>query len=100
MHRLTARAAVAVVATALGLLAAAPGTASAATAPPAQTAPAAGGQTTVTWSGSIPGGTTPSASCPAQAISDSTAVTINVPAGLYDTTTTRADFSISWSDPL
>jgi hypothetical protein len=75
-------------------------TASAATAPPAQTAPPAGSATTVTWTGSIPGGTSPSANCPAQAaLSDLTDVTINVPAGLYDTTKTRADFSIAWSDP-
>src|SRR5689334_14010168 len=81
------------------LLGLASGTAAAATAPPAQTVPAAGSSTTITWSGTIPGGTTPTTSCPAQ-ISDSTNVTINVPAGFYDATKTRADFSITWSDPL
>jgi hypothetical protein len=53
----------------------------------------------VTWSGTIPGGAVPTASCPAQAVSDSTDVTITVPAGLYDTAKTHAAFSIKWSDP-
>jgi hypothetical protein len=83
----------------LVLLGLAPGTASAATAPPTQTAPPAGSRTTVSWTGSIPGATTPNANCPANALSDITDVTISVPAGLYDSATTRADFSISWSDP-
>ncbi|MDX6199544.1 MAG: hypothetical protein QOJ79_2695 [Actinomycetota bacterium] len=86
--------------TGLVLLGTGSGTAAAATAPPPQTVPAAGSATTVTWSGSIPGGSSASGSCPANALSDSTNVTINVPAGLYDATKTRADFSISWSDPL
>jgi hypothetical protein len=54
----------------------------------------------VTWSGSIPGATTASTTCPANPLSDSTDVTINVPAGFYGVTTTRADFSITWSDPF
>ncbi|MDT7549822.1 MAG: hypothetical protein QOE84_2216 [Actinomycetota bacterium] len=83
------------------LLATATGTASAATAPAAQTAPPAGQSTTVTWDGTITApASPPSANCPAQAISDSTDVTINVPSGLYDTAATRADFSITWDDPL
>ena len=83
------------------LLGSVPGSAFAAASPPAQTVPPAHSQSVVTWTGTIPAGTTPQASCPAQAIrSDITDVTISVPAGFYDTTKTTADFSISWSDPL
>ncbi|MCU1592188.1 MAG: hypothetical protein JWP11_3444 [Frankiales bacterium] len=96
-----ARAAVALAAAGgLLVLALAPVTASAATSPPAQPAPDAGQTTTVTWTGSIPGATTAqSAACPANALSDSTSVTITVPTGFYDATKMRADWSISWSDP-
>ncbi|MBK5305380.1 MAG: hypothetical protein JJD92_01685 [Frankiaceae bacterium] len=80
------------------LLGVAPGTAAAATAPAPQTAPSAGNSTTVTWSGSIPAGTSPTANCQAQ-LSDSTDVTINVPVAHYSSTNTAAHFSISWSDP-
>jgi hypothetical protein len=87
-------------ATAGALLLVGLGSASAATAPPAQTAPPAGSSTEITWTGSIPGATTiHSTACPANALSDSTAVTINVPAGFYDATNMRADFSITWDDP-
>ncbi len=78
-----------------------PGAALGAAAPATQTVPPAGSATTVTWQGQIPGATTPQANCPAQAaISDLTDVAISVPAGFYDATKTKADFSITWSDPL
>ncbi|MDT7571521.1 MAG: hypothetical protein QOE05_1695 [Actinomycetota bacterium] len=78
----------------------APGIASAGTASGAATVPATG-STSITWSGTITApASPPTANCPAQAVSDSTDVTINVPAGLYDTTVTKAVFSITWNDPL
>jgi hypothetical protein len=64
------------------------------------TVPSAAGQTlTVTWSGTIPPSVGPTNSCtplPA-ALTDPHDVTINVPAGLYDTVTAQFTFQITWT---
>jgi hypothetical protein len=86
---------------ALLLLGVVPGSADAATAPPTQTVPTvAAGTTTVSWSGTVPQGSFPLGECPgAPAAVDATDVTIAVPAGLYDSARTTADFTITWNDP-
>jgi hypothetical protein len=65
------------------------------------TVPTAAGQTvTDTWTGSIPPGTNPTSSCaglPAVLV-DEHVVTINVPAGAYDTIDAAFKFTISWAD--
>ena len=85
---------------AMVLLGVVPGAATAATAPAPQTVPAAGAAPKViTWAGSITGGAMP-VGCPdAPVVTDTTDVTIVVPAGFYATAATTATFTISWTDP-
>jgi hypothetical protein len=64
------------------------------------TVPSAAGQTvTITWSGTIPASAGPTNSCtplPA-ALTDPHDVTVNVPAGLYNTVTAQFTFQITWT---
>jgi hypothetical protein len=62
------------------------------------TVPATAGQTaTDTWTGTILAGADATSSCEHfETISDQHAVTINVPAGVYDTVDAQFEFSITW----
>jgi hypothetical protein len=63
------------------------------------TAPAAPGETTVTWTGTIPPGAQPLSSCDPSATNDTVTIDLQVPGGFYDNATSSATFTISWNDP-
>lgn len=69
--------------------------------PPAQqvTVPStAGGTATITWTGTIPPGVNPASDCDSGlSPEDHHTVDISVPAGLYDTLSANATFSIAWT---
>ena len=72
-----------------------------ASTPPSHTvtAPAAGATTTVTWTGTIPPGVNPASQCTgAPGTEDDHTIELQVPAGLYDSATTEATFTIRWGD--
>jgi uncharacterized repeat protein (TIGR01451 family) len=64
------------------------------------TVPSTAGQTTTdTWTGTITAGANATSSCSGfQAVSDQHVVTINVPAGTYDTLDANFKFTITWAD--
>jgi uncharacterized repeat protein (TIGR01451 family) len=64
------------------------------------TVPSTAGQTiTDTWTGTILAGANATSSCSGfQAVSDQHVVTINVPAGTYDTLDANFKFTITWAD--
>jgi uncharacterized repeat protein (TIGR01451 family) len=66
------------------------------------TVPTSAGQTiTDTWTGSIPAGTNPSSNCGPLAgtpAADQHLVTVNVPAGVYETLQANFTFNITWGD--
>src|SRR6266571_465679 len=64
------------------------------------TVPSNAGRTvTDTWTGTIPPGTNATSSCSGfEAVSDQHVVTINVPAGTYDTIDAKFKFTITWAD--
>jgi hypothetical protein len=65
------------------------------------TVPTAPGQTASTWTGTIPPGANPTSSCHGfEAVSDQHVVTVNVPAGAYDTVDAAFKFTITWGDAL
>src|SRR5688572_26903406 len=67
------------------------------------TVPSANGQTgTYSWTGTILPGANPTSNCASQAqeLSDVHTVTIDVPAGVYDTLTADFTFKITWESPV
>jgi uncharacterized repeat protein (TIGR01451 family) len=64
------------------------------------TVPSTAGQTvTDTWTGTIPPGANATSSCSGfELVSDQHVVTINVPAGTYDTIDANFKFTITWAD--
>ena len=76
---------------------------SVASTPPASSVavPSSAGQTvSSTWTGTIQPGVNPTSSCapPSSSLVDEHAVTINVPAGTYDTVDAAFKFTITWAD--
>jgi hypothetical protein len=61
-------------------------------------APTAPGAVTVTWTGTIPPGTAPTSSCNAATPGDDHTIDLQIPTGFYDTATSSATFTISWTD--
>lgn len=86
-------------ASALVLLAMAPGGAQASTpAADSVTVPAAGSTVTVHWTGTIPGGVGTCSSGLPGSNYDSHKTTVTVPGGLYDSATSSTTVSISWDN--
>ena len=64
-------------------------------------APAAPGNVTVTWSGTIPPGADPTSECNTAggALSDAHTINLAIPDGFYASNASTATFKISWNDP-
>lgn len=86
---------------AIGVVLAASVSLSSAATPATQTvtAPAVPGQTTVSWTGTIPPGAQPLSTCNPSATNDTETIDLQVPAGFYDNAKSSATFTISWNDP-
>jgi hypothetical protein len=61
-------------------------------------APGVPGVVTVTWTGTINPGVGPASTCNLATPGDSHTIDLQVPAGFYDTATSSATFTISWTD--
>jgi hypothetical protein len=60
----------------------------------------AGQSTTITWTGTIPPGTSPTSTCNTAATSDSHLVSLTLPRKGYDRIDATFEFTISWTPPV